>query len=68
MHEVEAQFVAERGSVRLRLPTRRFHADENFAVLESDHVGRAGDPHEAAVKFAHPAIGYENDLDFVQAR
>ena len=67
MHEVEAQFVVS--EVRWsRLPTRRFHADENFAVLESDHVGRAGDPHEATVQLAHPAIGNENDLDFFQTR
>ena len=68
MHEIKAQFVGERGPVRSRLAMRRFHADENLAVLERDHVGRAGDSHEATVEFAHPAIGNEKDLNFLQTR
>ena len=68
MDEIEAQLMRERGAMRSRLPVCGFHTDEDLAVLKSDHVGRAGDSHEAVVQCTHPAIGDEENLNLLQTR
>jgi hypothetical protein len=46
------------------LPARRLGADENLAVLKSDHVGRPRFLEETAMQFRHAAIGNKDDAHF----
>jgi len=68
VHKVEPQFVRECGTVPSRLSFGRLRADENFAMLESDHVSRAAHFHELPVQFAHPMIGNQQHIDFFKTR
>jgi hypothetical protein len=66
--EVETQLVLEQGPESFGVSPGGLDADENLAVLESDDIGRPGDPHEAAMKFGDFAIGDEQHPDFFQVR
>jgi hypothetical protein len=59
---VETQLVLERCAKRARLAPRCFHTDDDFAVLESDHVGGTGFIEKAAMKLSDPTIGHEDHV------
>lgn len=66
VRNVETQLVLERGPERARLATGSFRADDDFAVLESNHVGGAGFIEEAAMKLRNSSIGNEDGGYFLE--
>ena len=68
VRNVETQLVLERRPERAGLAPGCFHADHDFAVLESDHVSRAGFIEEAAMKLRNSPIGNEDDVYFTGFR
>jgi hypothetical protein len=46
-----------------RLPLRGLDADEDFAVLKGDDVGRPGNLHKLAMQLGDFPIGNENDMN-----
>jgi hypothetical protein len=65
---VETQLMRERGPESPRLAPGCFHADYDFAVLESDHVGRARFIEEALVELGHTPVGNQSYVHFVELR
>ena len=66
VNNIETQFVIERGSVGARLAFRRLGADENFSVLERDHVSRSRHVHKTLVKFPDAPVGNQDHIDLRQ--
>lgn len=67
MHNIQFNLLRSRSAELTRLAPRGFDADENFTVLECDHVRGTGDIHEPAMEGAHAFVRYENDVDVGQA-
>src|SRR2546423_14289844 len=66
MHDVEFQFASESISEPMRVPSRRFSADENFPVLKGNYVGGSWLVHEFSVKRGDPTVRNDPHGDFRQ--
>ena len=68
VHEVEADFVFARGAETRRVVPRSFDAEDDFAVLEGEHIRRTGKAHELLMQLRHATIGNQNHVHLCQAR
>ena len=48
------------------LPHGRIQTDEDFTMLESDHIGRRGVCHELTMHFGNTLVRDEGDFDHLQ--
>ncbi len=62
VHDIEADFTSERISESARVAARGLGAHENFAMLESDYIGRSGFAQKTTMQLRHPPIGNQNDV------
>ena len=56
MHDVQLKFARERISEGASVSSRCLDADEDFAVLEREHVRRSSLVHELSMQRRHPTI------------
>src|SRR6476469_2852246 len=68
MNQIEPQLVAERGAELPRLAFRRLGADQDLAVIESNHVSRRWIVHELPMDLRDPFVGDQHDADLGQIR
>ena len=68
VNNVESQLAVEWISESSRVPTSGVRADEDFAVLKRNHVGRARLVHEPAMEQGHSPIRDDQNRNVVQDR
>ena len=64
--DVEAQLMFQWLGILQRVTGGGLGADDDFTMLESDDIGRAGDIHEPPMNFGNGPVRHDADLDFVQ--
>jgi len=64
--EVQPELSGQGISELPRLPRRGLRTNEDLAVLEGNHIGRAGLAKKTAVQLCHPAIGDQDNADLIE--